>query len=401
MAKGNILLGTSTGSIGDVTLSRRNGRQVQRVRVRTIANPKSEAQGAQRMRMAAITRFYSPLATCLEKAFENKNRSESYSKYLSINAKKAAADNFAVPKDGGLAPIPVQISAGTLPTPVVAAKQSDDGFALTVKAATAPTTFGALSTAIINQYGLQNGDQVTFVAVFAEDDKGNFSVEYHRVFLDSGSTAELSTLSVGRLTLAGAVNELTIADANDNLAAIGVVFSRWQGGKWRRSNSVMVCRSANYYGDAAYHKFIDGWTAAVANAPAGTVYLDGNGSVVSATMFRYVTERPHLGDAIEIASLGYATVPAATEGDPDIENVLVAFDTFGVAHPFVVSEITSDFYEKAIKENAINVSVKLDSAVTLPAYDSTSRQNYDTMYKWFIAQGIEPEVINHALFYRY
>ena len=401
MAKGNILLGTSTGSIGDVPLSRRNGRQVQRVRVRTIANPKSEAQGAQRMRMAAITRFYSPLATCLEKAFENKNRSESYSKYLSINAKKAAADNFAVPKDGGLAPIPVQISAGTLPTPVVAAKPTDDVFALTGKAATAPTTFGALSTAIINQYGLQNGDQVTFVAVFAEDDKGNYSVEYHRVFLDSGSTAELSTLSVGRLSLTGAVNELTIADANDNLAAIGVVFSRWQAGKWRRSNSVMVCQSASYYGDAAYHQFIDGWTAAVANAPAGTVYLDGNGSVVSETMFRYVTDRPHLGDAIEIASLGYATVPAATVGNPDVENVLVAFDSYGVAHPFVVSDVQSDLYKKGIKNDDSAVDVKTDNAVVLPVYDSTKKQAYDTMYKWFIAQGIEPDVVNRALVYRY
>ena len=165
--------------------------------------------------------------------------------------------------------------------------------------------------------------------------------------------------------------------------------------------SSLVGRSANYYGDAAYHQYIDGWTAAVANAPAGTVYLDGNGSVESATMFRWAAESPHLGDAIAIASLGYATVPAATEGDPDVENVLVAFDTYGVVHPIVVSATYSDFYKKAIKEDAIDVSVKLDSAVTLPAYDSTSRQNYDTMYKWFIAQGIEPEVINHALFYRY
>lgn len=401
MAKGNILLGTSTGSIGDVTLSRRNGRQVQRVRVRTIANPKSEAQGAQRMRMAAITRFYSPLATCLEKAFENKNRSESYSKYLSINAKKAAADNFAVPKDGGLAPIPVQISAGTLPTPVVAAKPTDDGFALTVKAATAPTTFGALSTAIINQYGLQNGDQVTFVAVFAEDDKGNYSVEYHRVFLDSGSTAELSTISVGRLTLTGAVNELTIADGNDNLAAIGVVFSRWQGGKWRRSNSVMVCQSANYYGDAAYHQYIDGWTAAVANAPAGTVYLDGNGSVESATMFRYVTASPHLGDAIEIVSLGYATVPAAAEGADPIENVLVGFDAYGVAHPFVVNDQRSEYYGRGLTESGSAVDVALTSAIVVSTYSTDNKQAYDTMFKWWVAQGIAPDIIIEAIPYTY
>lgn len=401
MAKGNILLGTSTGSIGDVTLSRRNGRQVQRVRVRTIANPKSEAQGAQRMRMAAITRFYSPLATCLEKAFENKNRSESYSKYLSINAKKAAADNFAVPKDGGLAPIPVQISAGTLPTPVVAAKPTDDGFALTVKAATAPTTFGALSKAIIDQYGLQNGDQVTFVAVFAEDDKGNYSVEYHRVFLDSGSTAELSTISVGRLTLTGAVNELTIADGNDNLAAIGVVFSRWQGGKWRRSNSVMVCQSANYYGDAAYHQYIDGWTAAVANAPAGTVYLDGNGSVESATMFRYVAASPHLGDAIEIVSLGYATVPAAAEGADPIENVLVGFDAYGVAHPFVINDQRSEYYGMGLTESGSAVDVALTSAIVVSTYSTDNKQAYDTMFKWWVAQGIAPDIIIEAMPYTY
>ena len=49
MAKGNLILGTASRSIGDVTMYRRNGQQVSRARVRNIGNPRTEGQAKQRM----------------------------------------------------------------------------------------------------------------------------------------------------------------------------------------------------------------------------------------------------------------------------------------------------------------------------------------------------------------
>ena len=69
MAKGNLFLGTAARSVGDVVMYRREGSQVSRVRVRKIANPKTDAQCAQRAYMSAVVRFYQPLADILERSF--------------------------------------------------------------------------------------------------------------------------------------------------------------------------------------------------------------------------------------------------------------------------------------------------------------------------------------------
>ena len=79
MAIGNLFLGAAKKTIGDIVLYRRNGVQQSRVRVRHIANPKTEAQALQRNYMAPVTKFYAPLAGVLEKSWEGLNRSESLS----------------------------------------------------------------------------------------------------------------------------------------------------------------------------------------------------------------------------------------------------------------------------------------------------------------------------------
>ena len=43
MAKGNMLLGFSRGSVGDLTFYRRNSQQVTRARARVVKNPKTLA----------------------------------------------------------------------------------------------------------------------------------------------------------------------------------------------------------------------------------------------------------------------------------------------------------------------------------------------------------------------
>lgn len=54
MAIGNFLLGQARKKLGDIVFYRRLGEQVARVRVRHIANPRSEGQAAQRSRLKAL-----------------------------------------------------------------------------------------------------------------------------------------------------------------------------------------------------------------------------------------------------------------------------------------------------------------------------------------------------------
>lgn len=277
MAKHNIILGTATGSIGDVVLSRVNGQQVQRIRVRSIANPKTDGQAAQRMLMAAITRFYSPLTTCLERSFEGLNRSQSYSKYLKVNAQLGKSQLFAVPKDAGLVPVPVKLSAGTMPAPVVAFNSTaGHGFKMTVAGAAAAENWGELSQQIISQYGVQNGDQVTVICCIESENAGEYTIEYNRFYLDITSTGNIP--DVGICTMEAFAGYLAIEHPSNKCAACGIIFSHYQNKKWRRSNSYMILADnikSAFVGQRAYDNWLPTWQGAEAQVPISDIYLNG------------------------------------------------------------------------------------------------------------------------------
>lgn len=120
MAKGNMLLGKSRGSVGDVTFSQINGQQIAKARNRNPANPRTLKQCFQRARFAAAVKFYTRGTQALYKfAFESKRQVESdYNAFMRENVKrapaisKAAFDNYDYPviapfimSKGSLAPL--------------------------------------------------------------------------------------------------------------------------------------------------------------------------------------------------------------------------------------------------------------------------------------------------------
>ena len=70
MAKGNMFLGMSRGSVGDVTFYRNRGNQVARARNRQPANPKTEAQVIQRMILATASKAYSRMKGIVDHSFQ-------------------------------------------------------------------------------------------------------------------------------------------------------------------------------------------------------------------------------------------------------------------------------------------------------------------------------------------
>lgn len=241
MAKNNIFLGTGAGSVGDVTMMRRMGKQVSRLRVRSIANPKTYGQARQRCYMAPIPKFYAPLAIALEKSWEGKNKSESYSAFLKKNVELARNNNWTLPKGTGFFPMPYRLSKGTLPsinayiTDVADAYFSIDGnFTLFAD----NDTFGNFSQCLINNKGLQNGDQITIITVLKVDE-GIFIPKYCRFYLDNSSEASvgsiLSQFGLGINYIDNSHVELQVSIPFFGLMGVAVIASRWENDQWRRS----------------------------------------------------------------------------------------------------------------------------------------------------------------------
>lgn len=278
MAKGNLLLGTASRSIGDITMYRRNGQQVSRARVRKIGNPRTEGQAKQRMLQAALTRFYSPLASCLEKSFEGKNKMDSYSKYLSVN-NRIGRNMFAVPKNAGWVPVPVKVSGGTMPSPTVSYDEVNDaGFLLDAPVSGDFANLGDLSSTLKAAYGLEEGDQVTVIFAKSNGDNENevFTPYYFRFFIKSTSIDALPKYF--GVSFINANGPLGISEDNDNIVACAVIFSRYENGAWRRSNSYMALGPtllADFTGTEGIAKWLDEWMNGT-TVPTSDVYLNGS-----------------------------------------------------------------------------------------------------------------------------
>lgn len=240
--KHNVFLGSGSGSIGDVTSYRREGTQVSRLRVREIANPKSYGQAQQRNFMAPVSKFYAPLAACLEQSFEGKSPAASYAAFASRNVKLARQNGWYLPKGTGFYPMPYQVSEGTL-KPTGAKAELAESFTgievpVMITEAMAGETVGTLSSILVS-LGYQDNDQVTIVFCFATSD-GKFFPVYYRFFLDTTSEEPLSTLPVKVAPLVSGATSVVFEPINGSAVAGCIIISRYENEKWRRSTESMI-----------------------------------------------------------------------------------------------------------------------------------------------------------------
>lgn len=169
MAKGNMMLGYSRGSVGDVTFSRLKGQQIAKARNRNPNNPKTKTQMLQRSLFVSATKFYQQArAKFFKFAFEDKKLHESdFNAFMRHNVKsgtnmtKEAVQAYNYPALGMWA-----LSKGSL-EPFV--QKAEGNF---YKASTGivvpssyqvPTTVGDLSKTLIQSNRFQVGDMLTMV----------------------------------------------------------------------------------------------------------------------------------------------------------------------------------------------------------------------------------------------
>lgn len=169
MAKGNMMLGYSRGSVGDVTFSRLKGQQIAKARNRNPNNPKTKTQMMQRSLFVSATKFYQQArAKFFKFAFEDKKYHESdFNAFMRHNVKNGtnmtqeAVKAYNYPALGMWA-----LSKGSL-EPFV--QKSEGNY---YKANTGivvpsnyqvPTKVGELSKTLIQSNRFQVGDMLTMV----------------------------------------------------------------------------------------------------------------------------------------------------------------------------------------------------------------------------------------------
>lgn len=176
MSKGSNFWGTARGKLGNMVISSVKGQQVERKYQPQVTNPKTFAQMRQRAVFANAVKFFKHSQQNLfQFAFEDKLQKESdYNAFMRHNVRcfapvyKTACNNPTLPALGFTTNL--QLSFGSLP-PANNVDWYEDSqmFAFqcgTIKTAT-PNKYlwGEVSKAVIDNFGLLNGDIITFVVI--------------------------------------------------------------------------------------------------------------------------------------------------------------------------------------------------------------------------------------------
>ena len=264
MAKQVGLFGNWTGKLANtvgyrIPLSANKITQGVRAYQPIVANPKTESQATQRMKMTAAVNFYRQLQVILNNAWQGqKYGSKSRQYFMSMAMSQLTGIPFVDKGDKRFYPGEYKVSQGSIPTQGVTA--INDGGILTTSlvvptGADITSNWGAYSQTLINNnFGLRNGDKLTFIAVIRQN--GEYLPAYTYVVLNTDSEEAVSDVL-------GASNlQLLPVDANDSrfvgfsivghvgangsTVAGAVIVSRYPqtGTTWERSTATMFCTAA-------------------------------------------------------------------------------------------------------------------------------------------------------------
>lgn len=261
MSKGNMLLGHARGKVGSLVFSRSNGQQIVRARAEQVKNPQTDAQMIQRILLNTIAQAYSKMSAIVDHSFEGvpagqksmslfmkRNLDALRNKLAEVGDLNASEPNVSPINSNILAVNDYEIAKGSLPecTP---REVSGTGAFTGITANT--------YKAVIDKYGLQRGDQLTFI-IIDENARGIASFKYARVILDprnqDGTEAAMTTefLNAGAINLPNPKNEnngilFTIEDnefyfhsADLCLGGAMIASRQKEDGTWLRSNSTLL-----------------------------------------------------------------------------------------------------------------------------------------------------------------
>lgn len=327
MAKGNLILGTASGKLGDTVMYRKDGQQLSRVRVRKIGNPRTQSQAVNRALLNTLSVAYAYMKGIVDHSFQGLSKPvENQRKFAKLNQGIARETgsvavpgtdtgyNFNFKGESLLRPNRYAISRGTMPSVevfnIAAAGGLIAGFQLN-QALTAlldtTTTYKQFCDAI----GVAVGTQLTFCIVsddtftgtpsesnmpksygnfhFARiilsDDAGNgdvpmFASEAGDIVINPNYTNSKNSGALKFKRLGESSLRIEV-EGHSYPLAMGVIVSNYASRMWLRSNTDMVV--AEGYEDSNTMSEVYGSYMFAETTPNSNLYLnqgEGNKQVV-------------------------------------------------------------------------------------------------------------------------
>ena len=295
MAKGNMLLGMSRGSVGDVTFYRSGGSQRARARNRKPANPMTVRQQTQRAKFANAVKFHKQVTSNFFRfAYEDKKTNESdYNAFMRHNVGNSG---FIGAKASKIASWPAlglwEVTAGSLPEINDVTFSSADARISCAIADVAGeyTTVGQLSAALIAGNDWREGDIFTVLVYTASaagslptvdtDTTHNANSAFCQFVLSSTDTTPLTDVKVkigendfniftdiGVVGLVGTGEDAKTSFTNDLFQA-AFIHSRNTAGGLLVSTAIMAANKPQVITDALtedgtyYNAVLADWDAA-------------------------------------------------------------------------------------------------------------------------------------------
>lgn len=295
MAKGNMLLGMSRGSVGDVTFYRSGGSQRARARNRKPANPMTVRQQTQRAKFANAVKFHKQVTSNFFRfAYEDKKVNESdYNAFMRHNVGNSG---FIGAKASKIASWPAlglwEVTSGSLPEIEVVVPTDVPQFNANLGISGTITTIGALSTALIASGDTWREGDILTVLMYRTTNAATLptvdtdtdhvaSSSFLQIILKSDDTSTLASLfsmvggleygitfdSVDGLIVRTSEADWTTAFAND-LLQCAVIHSRNTASGLLVSTQSMVANKPQVITDALaedgtyYNAVLADWDAA-------------------------------------------------------------------------------------------------------------------------------------------
>ena len=276
MAKMNQEMYGASGKVGNKTYYQVDGKTISRIIV-TPKNPKTDAQTLQRILVKVVGMVYAMLKAICNHSFEGySNGAKCTERFRSLNLRYLRERattlqqsgqslsqfyQFAPLQSNKCMPFAAIISQGHLPEISVAIDAAGGHKAYV-------NSPGRTYAELVSAWGLQRGDQLTFVTV--QKREGKYEAAYARIVLNprnaDGSGAPMTTEIVnseGEFPCSNWKNQLNfstfefdtdhfnfVLDRGGDVVAAGIIVSRRdKSGDWFRSNCQLVLNEAGFGSD--------------------------------------------------------------------------------------------------------------------------------------------------------
>ena len=273
MAKMNQEMYGASGKVGNKTYYQVDGKTISRIIV-TPKNPKTDAQTLQRILVKVVGMVYAMLKAICNHSFEgNSNGAKCTERFRSLNLRYLRERattlqqsgqslsqfyQFAPLQSNKCMPFAAIISQGHLPEISVAIDAAGGHKAYV-------NSPGRTYAELVSAWGLQRGDQLTFVTV--QKREGKYEAAYARIVLNprnaDGSGAPMTTEIVnseGEFPCSNWKNQLNfstfefdtdhfnfVLGRGGDVVAAGIIVSREDAmGSWLRSNCQLVLNEAAF-----------------------------------------------------------------------------------------------------------------------------------------------------------